>query len=439
MNYRYGYFIHVVFTLIWLNGFLVGQLNDIASHVDLHRISRQIIQEKNAITINSVNFPTNNQNIGASVSFISIDSIDSVQFRFNGAGFSSKWISGKLHKVFQSTQYIAGIHWDSTFVATSFSAAIFSNSLSIEYVQIGLFIEYIENDSSYGIAKSTKTALIPKPRIISRAEWGAEPPTYGFSEMNRFDQLTIHHAAGWRADDLETGILAVYDIQQFHQNIRGWSDIGYHFLIDRAGNIFQGRPETVLGSHVGGANYGNIGVCILGCYHPPNYMCNDMYTRESRDSAKILYAWLSQTYDIDPYVLKGHRDYFGTTSCPGNTIWIEILEMRMDIDFYVNLDGLPLKYSTSSSYPNPFNSTASFILNIPYESSFHIAVYNIVGRHIIDLRDEFISKGNHIIKWNGLDNHGNQSPSGVYLVRINGEQNEYFDKYSHSLKMLLIK
>ena len=184
-----------------------------------------------------------------------------------------------------------------------------------------------------GIARALEPVAgdVPKPRIISREEWGAEEPKSGYSYHPYFDKLTLHHAACCSADDLEEGKDQVYWIQDFHQNGRGWKDIGYHFLVDRAGNIYQGRPETVIGAHVGGANTGNIGVCLLGCYHPPEDNCSQEITPESRQSIVELFSWVSDTYGQSPTLLLGHRDYFGSTACPGDNIWIELPRYRAEI------------------------------------------------------------------------------------------------------------
>ena len=83
---------------------------------------------------------------------------------------------------------------------------------------------------------------------------GARAPQSGYSNMPYYDKMTLHHSAGFSAETLEEGIAQMQAIQLFHQDIRGWSDIGYHFVIDKAGNIYQGRPETVIGAHTGGSN-----------------------------------------------------------------------------------------------------------------------------------------------------------------------------------------
>lgn len=287
---------------------------------------------------------------------------------------------------------------------------------------------------------------VPKPTIISRQEWGARPPNGSYSPMPYYDKLTIHHAAGWGARNLQEGILAVQSIQDFHIDGRGWTDIAYHFLIDRAGNIFQGRPETVIGAHVMNYNKGNIGVCILGCYHPPYtaYPCNDHLTQESRDAAVHLFAWLADKFNYKDRVLLGHRDYYDYphTSCPGNNIHKLLPEIREEIYTFRQLGGPPYKYTISENYPNPFFTITNIVYDLPVESDVTITIYNIKGETVITLVDETQPKGSHTINWNGIDNRNNLSHTGVYFYQIQTHQNvtsQLDEFYTETGKMLLLR
>lgn len=190
-----------------------------------------------------------------------------------------------------------------------------------------------------------QSAVIP-PILIPRSAWGAEPfrGTPVPLSSGNYVRMTFHHAAGFSADTYEEGLAQVKAIQDFHQNGRGWSDIGYHFVVDRGGRVYQGRPfldnavtlddvpAFVLGAHVGGANTGNVGVCLLGCYHPPEtaYACNQEITPAALDSMVTLFAFLSESYGIDPDDLLGHRDQ-GQTACPGDNNYALLPEVREDI------------------------------------------------------------------------------------------------------------
>lgn len=190
-----------------------------------------------------------------------------------------------------------------------------------------------------------RESLIIPPVVHRRSDWGAEAfrgdpiplarPTYDF--------ITFHHAAGFNAETFEEGRAQVKAIQDFHQNGRGWSDIGYHFVLDRSGNIFQGRPflnEQVdfrdgpvlaQGAHAGGANTGNIGICLLGCYHPPEGgHCAQEITPAALDSLVTLMAFLSETYDVSPTRVRGHRD-FGSTACPGDNNYALLDDIRASV------------------------------------------------------------------------------------------------------------
>ena len=83
---------------------------------------------------------------------------------------------------------------------------------------------------------------ISAPTIITRSEWGASPLKGNPVAQPHYRFLTLHHAAGFSASDVDEGKIQVKRIQRLHQEGNGWADIGYHFLIDAAGNIYQGRP-----------------------------------------------------------------------------------------------------------------------------------------------------------------------------------------------------
>ena len=270
-----------------------------------------------------------------------------------------------------------------------------------------------------GIARALEPVAgdVPKPRIISREEWGAEEPKSGYSYHPYFDKLTLHHAACCSADDLEEGKDQVYWIQDFHQNGRGWKDIGYHFLVDRIGNIYQGRPETVIGAHVGGANTGNIGVCLLGCYHPPEDNCSQEITPESRQSIVELFSWVSDTYGQNPTLLLGHRDYFGSTACPGDNIWIELPRYRAEIsDFIQSYFEMPLISMFQSPYPNPFSNQITMGFNLKRDMNFKINIFDLLGRRVNMIEKKEVSSGRIFINWDGKDLNGKQLSSGVYFA-----------------------
>ncbi|MFQ5569811.1 MAG: N-acetylmuramoyl-L-alanine amidase [Rhodothermales bacterium] len=174
--------------------------------------------------------------------------------------------------------------------------------------------------------------LIVPSVLIPRSTWGATPFRGTPIPLNRpsYNYITFHHAAGFGGVTMEEGLQQVKNIQDFHQNGRGWSDIGYQFVMDQSGRLYQGRPflndsvpfedgpPLVQGAHVGGHNTGNIGVSVLGCYHPnEGSFCRDQMTPAAFDSLITMFSYLSERYNVPPDNIKGHRD-FSSTACPGD-------------------------------------------------------------------------------------------------------------------------
>lgn len=160
--------------------------------------------------------------------------------------------------------------------------------------------------------------------VHGRAEWGARPPKEEFTP-HRPVRLTLHHTAGRRTATLEESLQEVRFIQDFHQNGRGWNDIGYHFLVDSQGNVFEGRPEGVIGAHVRNANTGNLGVSMIGFHHAPR---SEPVTAATLEAVEKLARALSVDYSIPPAELRGHRDFGGGTTCPGDLGYAELPGLR---------------------------------------------------------------------------------------------------------------
>ena len=348
------------------------------------------------------------------------DSASSVEIQYV---FTSGAVSEKMNaKIFAepgSSRFLASVLKESLEIIGI--RYFVKSTSSITFLNGGLFIpEKTTKFSDTNIDQMIPKRLdVDKPKIISRAEWGARNPKYDYSNHPYFNKMTLHHSAGWAATTLEEGKAAVKSIQEFHQDGRGWSDIGYHFLVDMGGNIYQGRPETVLGAHVGGANTGNIGVCILGCYHPPesSIPCYDEMTYNSEQSLIQLYAWISDTYGVEPKLLKGHRDYFGTTSCPGNNVWSKLPELRSEISLFIMYGFQPTRFALFQNYPNPFNSSTTLHYDLPKPSSVVISIYDILGNEVIELVNEEQHYGYKKIIWNGENRGGNKVSPGVYFYK----------------------
>jgi N-acetylmuramoyl-L-alanine amidase len=190
------------------------------------------------------------------------------------------------------------------------------------------------------------------PDIVTRAEWGADESikraTGGCKRsFHRLRQLFVHHTAGSNHD--YSGAATMRAIYAYHVRSRGWCDIGYNFVIDWRGHIFEGRwarkyapwevhdsedhrNYAVAGAHVGGYNSGSVGISLMGNFTnvgPPQAM---------RQSLKAMLAWEADRHDLNPTgrhtfngrrmpIIGGHRNA-GQTACPGNKVYNQLPKFR---------------------------------------------------------------------------------------------------------------
>ncbi len=186
---------------------------------------------------------------------------------------------------------------------------------------------------------------IPRPPVVTRAEWGANPPIGTYVPHNPY-RLTQHHTAGRRVATLSEGIAEMQFIQDFHQNGRGWQDIGYHFCVDDAGRIYEGVPPDFRGTHVGGNNTGNVGISYMGNFQ----IAGEFPTPQTLQSLVQIWSWLAFSYGVNPDSLFGHRDY-NATDCPGANLYGELPELRNGIREMLTF-GAPY---VANPFPQPFS------------------------------------------------------------------------------------
>jgi hypothetical protein len=169
-------------------------------------------------------------------------------------------------------------------------------------------------------------ALAPESLVNSRESWGAAPGTCTqVLPLHTPSRITIHHTVTPTYDTLGTAA-RLRQIQSYHQVVRGWCDIGYHFLVSRDGQLWQGAPDELRqGIHTANANDGNVGIAFLGNYE------TDQPTTTSLVGAQGLIQWLSDTYGIalDDQHLLGHLDHpTASTLCPGKHLYARLSELR---------------------------------------------------------------------------------------------------------------
>ena len=123
--------------------------------------------------------------------------------------------------------------------------------------------------------------------------------------MRAINTIVIHCSASHQNVD-------VNDIRRWHVNERGWSDVGYHYVITSDGNVQEGRPMYKAGAHVAGHNHDSIGICWVG-----GYKGVDNRTDAQKLALRDLCMRLMQEHNLQYSDLKGHRDFKGVSkTCP---------------------------------------------------------------------------------------------------------------------------
>jgi len=425
----------IILTVLLAGGLLYGQLEDISLIIPSHVIQAEKLEDRFVLTGRSETYSSENRPEGVAVLLDKSTLEMEALFRFlDVEGNLTGWVQGKLINIPDSERSIIYIRDEICKTSVMFEYKVISQIGFPEIITAGIFLPDLEEYPIGDVTRKQADNDLPKPVIISRTEWGARSPTHDYSPHPYYIKLTLHHAAGFSADNIDEGKEQLRAIQDLHQFVRGWSDIGYHFVVDKAGNIYQGRPETVIGAHVLDNNTGNIGVCVLGCYHPPELYCGDWLTDATTNSLVALYAWISGEYNYDPNVLRGHRDYpYNNTSCPGNNVYEKLSWFRDEIERYMELGGPPLEFIISRNYPNPFNSITHIDYQVPIDNHINITIYDIMGREVKTLMDQVQIKGIYTIDWNGQSEYGKSVSTGVYYFQFTS------NGFSDEKKMIFLK
>ena len=229
----------------------------------------------------------------------------------------------------------------------------------------------------------------------SRADWGADEQLMTWTPAFQPVQvLTVHHTDTTNADaDPSATVRAIY---RFHAIDRGWGDIGYQFLVDAQGVVYEGRSRGaasrscltdggdgadfghasdgtgrgVVAAHVSGWNSGNLGVAALGTYTsvtPP---------APQRASVEDVLASLAGRHGIDPRdtaysftnpangttkvvpTISGHRDWVAT-ECPGGALYAALPEIRTSVAARMEAINTTSTTSTTASTTTTSTTTAS--------------------------------------------------------------------------------
>ena len=161
-------------------------------------------------------------------------------------------------------------------------------------------------------------------KIFPRSSWSAAPARANVTPMTTIRRITVHHTGTlFETMDFRSTSAKIKDYQEYHQETRGWADLGYHFVLDRAGRIWEGRALKYQGAHAGNSqlNRGNIGIALIG-----NYSEQRLYSLQKESLASLL-ALLCREYGLSPRQIATHRE-LKNTACPGKHLQGFVEELR---------------------------------------------------------------------------------------------------------------
>lgn len=159
--------------------------------------------------------------------------------------------------------------------------------------------------------------------FVTRAEWKARPPTSTTPISLPAPKLYLHHAAGAvvPGDDSVTDadLQRIKNIQNYHMDTQGWTDIAYNYLLDPDGYWFEGRTHKFKGGATAGENSVSLAICVMG-----NYETQKPTSRLISSIAELVRYGHGQGWWPDQ-ITGGHRDApNASTSCPGRYLYAEI-------------------------------------------------------------------------------------------------------------------
>ena len=215
-----------------------------------------------------------------------------------------------------------------------------------------------------------------QPAIISRSEWGGDSvPPRAAPEYGEVQAAFVHHTVNSNDYAPEESAGIVLGIARYHRDSNGWNDIGYNFLVDKYGQVFEGRAggvdQAVIGAQAQGYNSVSTGIACLGTFS------SLPQSEAGIEALAHLIGWklslhgvptegtvvvtsrggASNRYPSGAQVtlerIPGHRDG-DSTSCPGEALYAQLPDLRARATRYSGpLAGLTVRAASTRVRSRP--------------------------------------------------------------------------------------
>jgi hypothetical protein len=277
-----------------------------------------------------------------------------------------------------------------------------------------------------GISLRQNACPCPQPAFVTRVGWNCpQGPTT--PSTTTVTHLIVHHSAGANtASDWRAVVLSIWN---FHVNTNGWADIGYNWLIDPNGDIYEGRGggNNVVGAHFCATNGNTMGTCMIGTYNSTNI------STAARNKLTDILAWKICNSNLNPTsitshagsglnlnTISGHRDGCAT-DCPGNQLYPTLPAIRTETNDKVaacNLTTAVPQVTDLQDFkiiPNPAGATTNIqmMLKVSNTKQLQYRIINASGQVITTSSTQRIN-GTAIIPLTGLVGKA----SGLYSLQV---------------------
>ncbi len=197
--------------------------------------------------------------------------------------------------------------------------------------------------------QQAKQYIGPRPAIVTRRGWGADESLRdkSFPYTGKVKAAFVHHTASGNNYTCAQAPSLIRGFYRYHVKSLGWRDIGYNFLVDKCGRIYEGRAggvaKAVKGAHTMGFNSNTTGIAVIGSYG------SKKPSSKAVKAVSRLTAWKLGLHGMNPgsktyltsgggnlygkgkkvrmNVISGHRDGFNT-SCPGGKLYSKLKSVR---------------------------------------------------------------------------------------------------------------
>ncbi|MEA2444561.1 MAG: hypothetical protein QOJ12_1853, partial [Thermoleophilales bacterium] len=289
-----------------------------------------------------------------------------------------------------------------------------------------------------------------QPAVVSRDAWGAKDcPPRAAPDYGQVKMAFVHHTVNLNDYSREEAPAIVLGICRYHRNSNGWNDIGYNFLVDKYGTLYEGRAggmdQPVVGAQAQGFNSQSTGIANIGTFE------DVPQSNEALDAMARLIRWKlplsgaptqgnvqvtsaggpSNRFAAGTVVtmnrISGHRDG-NETACPGSALYAQLPDLRNRVGNQQPVAGSPssgaggvTRYGTKLAASTP---TAAIVFGQPAAIGGRLYAYggNAVADVPVALQRQTTGGGFKTVVRGATDDTGNFSlsfqPSKRAVVRV---------------------